>query len=289
MRLLCTISVFILLTFAPYFNVIAQDEPADTPTPTAETTQPPPQEEAEPPDIQQPAPTTTPTKPPQSENGLDDEGLFEDVLEETGTPTGTVGADKPVITSVKISIDAVVVVSYKFANSSDTYSVKYHINMGGETNPAAGIINGNAKIATDISGYLAKSRAFECLLKVSIADIPYEIIYKVTGDNEAEVNVSFRGQILEDWESLCTFLDNSGAKFNTRGNPERWIGVALEKARPPLNKMMTPYDPTKTTTLKFTIPKYTIQDEGLGTADIDGTGVLTIQPNKAPELPKKPQ
>ena len=179
----------------------------------------------------------------------------------------------------KVTIDAVVIVNYTFLNAGENYNVKYHINMGGEINSNVGMIRGNAKVATDIGGFLAKTSAFECLLKVSIADVPYEIMFKKLNDSEADINVSFKGQILEDWESLCTFLDTSGAKFNTRGSPERWIGVALEKAKPSLTKLTTPLDPAKTTTLKFTISKHAVPDEGLGSAEIDGTGVVTIAPS----------
>lgn len=185
-----------------------------------------------------------------------------------------------------LTIDAVVVVNYTLNNES--YIIKYHINMGGDLNADVGMIKGNAKIATDISGYLARTNLFECLLKVSIADVPYEIYFQKMGEKEASVNVAFKGQILEDWESLCTFLDASGAKFNTRGSPERWIGVALEKANPPLTKLEIPVEASKATTLKFSIAKHTIQDEGVGIAEVDGTGVVTLKPaaRRAPKPPR---
>jgi len=208
---------------------------------------------------------------------LPDEEYFEEETPPAMEPAFE-GTDREASSRRKLTIDAVVVVNYTFVNVAENYSVKYHINMGGTINSDVGMIKGNAKIATDISGFLAKSSAFECLLKVSIADVPYEIMFKKTDEKEATINVVFKDQILEDWESLCTFLDTSGAKFNTRGAPERWIGVALEKANPPLTKLTAPLDPQKLTTLKFSISKHNIPDEGLGSAEVDGTGVVTIEP-----------
>ncbi len=178
----------------------------------------------------------------------------------------------------RVTIDAVVVVKYTFSGGADSYSVKYHLNMGGEVAGETGMIKGNARIATDISGYLENNPGLcQCLLKVSISDVPYEVVFKRTSETEADIEVSFKGQILEDWQSLCTFLDASGAKFNTRGAPERWIGLALEKAKPSLTRLTAPLDAEKSTSIKFAIPKYTVEDTGLGDAEIEGTGIVTIE------------
>lgn len=269
-------------------DALAQDEAVDVPVADDAGTDDAPQqpevrEEAPPVEPEKPAePAEKPAGPVEVEGtGLDDEGLFEDALP---ARKKRIGGEKEKMAPGprKLTIDAVVVVNYKFTNPAETYSVKYHINMGGEMNSTAGLIKGNAKVATDIGGFLAKSSAFECLLKVSIADVPYEIIFKEVNEKEADISVAFKGQILEDWESLCTFLDTSGAKFNTRGSPERWIGNALEKAKPPLSKLTAPLERDKTTTLKFSIAKYTIEEEGLGKAEIDGTGVVTIDPERLP-------
>ncbi|MBI2092165.1 MAG: hypothetical protein HYY43_02700 [Deltaproteobacteria bacterium] len=221
------------------------------------------------------------TPPPEEEEIFEEEVLQE--VPEAEAPEGEKGKPLP----RKLTIDAVIVVKYSFGDGVEPYSIKYHINMGGSLKADVGMIKGNAKVATDISGFLAKSSAFECLLKISIADVPYEIMFKKTSEDEADINVSFKDQILEDWESLCTFLDASGAKFNTRGAPERWIGTALEKANPSLSKLSAPIDPKKTTTQKFTISQYTIQDEGLGSAEISGTGVVTIEPERKQGPEKK--
>ena len=247
-------------------------------------------EDVEEPETEAPAGLpTSPRKPTlQQQLPADEEAAEETAGVDEDEQTGE-DEEAPKSTRRKVSIDAVVVVNYSFGVGGDAYSVKYHISMGGDVNADVGVIKGNAKVATDISGFLAKSNMFECVLKVSIADVPYEILFKKVSDNEADLTVSFKGQIMEDWESLCTFLDNSGAKFNTRGAPERWIGSALEKAKPSLNKLNAPLDNGKTTTQKFIIQNHVINDE-LGSAKIEGTGVVTIENRLAPKAtPKNPE
>jgi hypothetical protein len=217
----------------------------------------------------------------------EEEEIFEEELPADTAGTAAPEGEKGKALPRKLTIDAVIVVKYSFGDGGESYSVKYHINMGGSLKADVGMIKGNAKVATDISGFLAKSSAFECLLKISIADVPYEIMFKKTSDDEADINISFKDQILENWESLCTFVDASGAKFNTRGAPERWIGTALEKANPSLSKLSAPINSKKTTTQKFTIQQYTAQDEGLGSAEISGTGVVTIEPERIQGPEKK--
>ncbi len=288
--------------YPPVLKPPADDQTMqDSATPTEEPAAQEQPEQAAPTEEAQPAqPQTTPatqpaaqgvqpTQPKESETGLD-EYIWEEnqrpATPQAGVPGQPGQPSQPGAVKVtgqrKLTIDAVVVVNYKFAKGTDSYNIKYHVNMGGMVPADVGMIKGNAKVATDIGGFLAKSSAFECLLRVSIADIPYEIMFKKLSDKEADINVAFKGQILEDWESLCTFLE--GAKFNTRGLPEKWIGVALEKAKPPLTKLIAPIDPTKTTTLKFAIPKHTVDDEGLGSAEVEGTGVVTIQPAVQPAV-----
>lgn len=234
----------------------------------------------------EPYPPVPPSYQPGLAPGAGEEelGMEEPFLEPELPGIETPGMEMPgVEVGNKIAIDAVVVISYKFSDSAEpSYTIKYHMNMGGEIKQSfgqsVGMIKGNAKIATDISGFLAKSPAFECLLRVSIADIPYEIVFKRINETEADISVSFKGQLLEDWESLCTFIDGSNAKFNTRGAPERVVAIALEKAKPPLNKIETRLEPERETSMRFYISKFTIEDEKLGTIDASGTGVVTIQP-----------
>jgi len=290
-RLIAIIALF-LLAFSGF--AAAQDEQStpqakedetvqQKPAPPVEEVQEEAAEEEPPPSRQEDAkPPAIKEKSGAAAEETFDEGLFEDALEEEAAEKRE---EEAVSGPRKITIDAVVVVKYSFANPAESFSVKYHINLGGEAKQDADLIKGNAKIATDISGFLAKSPAFECLLKVSIADVPYEIMFKKVSDSEADLNVAFKGQILEDWESLCTFLDASESKFNTRGSPEVWIGLALEKAKPSLSKLSAPLTSGKPSSVTFTVPKTTLEDS-LGTTEYEGKGVVTIQPVRQPP-PKK--
>jgi len=277
MRLLAIIIAVLIMAFSP--SAFSAEETV-SPAEEAVTQQKP--ETAEEP-TQEEETKKAPTKPAQAEETFD-EGLFEDVLEDAEPVQGN---DENFSGPRRITFDSVIVVKYSVngAATGAATSLKYHINLSTETKQDVDLAKGNAKIATDISGFLAKSSAFECLLKVSIADVPYEIMFKRTTETEADLNIAFKGQILEDWESLCTFLDASGSKFNTRGAPEIWIGTALEKAKPPLSKIAVPLDPNKATSVTFTIPKTTIEDDA-GISEYEGKGVVTIQPVKRPPPPQ---
>lgn len=226
----------------------------------------------------------TPETPAEKEAPFD-EGLFEDTLEPGKGPAqppsgeGKEGAVGP----RRLTIDAVVTVDYLFFHSPDRFKVKYHLNLGGDVPQDVTVLKGQAKVATDVSGYLAKWEEGECVLKVTIAEVPYEIAFKKNAENEADVEVKFPQPIMEDWESLCTFLDDPNAKLNTRGTPEKWIAVALEKASPPLSRLAAPLSADEATTVRFTIAKHTVQDENIGSAELEGNGVITIQPGKTPE------
>lgn len=181
----------------------------------------------------------------------------------------------------KVTIDTIVYVDYQFYDSSDAFKIKYHINMGGRANLSTAIIRGRAEVATEVTGYLAKSALGQCILDVNIAKVPYEISYRQDRD-EADINVKFRKEIFETWESTCTFIGGITKPFKTQGPPERWIEPALEKAIPPITSIIAPLKPGESTTTKFDIPEYTVIEEGLGNAVIKGTGVVTIQPIAKP-------
>jgi hypothetical protein len=284
--------IFLLLTASMAGSLALSEEKPAAQTQAAEKEEA--AEEERP--AEQPPPIAPAPKAPTDQDEYFDEGLFEDVPPEErgGVPSKPAAAPRSDetdaekgVTPRKITLDAVVIVNYAYSDSGESYNVKHHISAGGEITPDIGIIKSKASIATDISGYLAKTSLFECLLKITISDVPFELAFKKISETEADINISFKEQILENWESLCTFLDTSAAKFNTIGAPERWIGIALEKTSPPLSKIVAPIDAKKTTTLKFSAQKQSIPDEPLGTAQIEVTGVLTIQPQKKQaETPK---
>lgn len=188
----------------------------------------------------------------------------------------------------KVSIDTVIHVDYQFFDSTDAFKVKYHINMGGNANLATSLIKGNAEIATEVTGYLSKWATGQCVLDVSIAKTPYEIKYSQS-ENQADISIMFKKEISETWESTCTFVGGS-KPFKTQGPPEKWIEDALKRASPPLGSVEAPLEKGEASTTTFTIPEYTVIEEGLGSAKVKGTGVITIQPagKKGPQSKEEP-
>lgn len=177
-----------------------------------------------------------------------------------------------------IIIDAVVYVDYQFFGSSDAFKVKYHINMGGAANISTAIIKGDAEIATEVTGYLAKWPQGQCILDITIAKVPYEISYRQSGSDEADMNIQFKKEINEKWESTCTFIGGVTKPFKTEGQPEKWIEGALQKTSPPLSSIAAPLEADEATSITFNISEYTVLEEGLGSATVKGTGIVTIQP-----------
>lgn len=179
----------------------------------------------------------------------------------------------------KITLDAVVYVDYQFFESPDAFKIKYHINMGGNANLATALITGNAEIATEVTGFLAKWGSGQCILDVSVSKTPYEIAYNSAAD-EADISVKFKNPITEKWESTCSFMGAPAKPFKTEGTSEKWISDALEKTTPPLSAIAAPLEAGGSSSLNFTIPEYTVIEEGLGSAQVKGTGIITIQPVK---------
>ncbi len=203
------------------------------------------------------------------------EVIVDDVLDDI------IPEDQPIIGPKKITIDMVVYVDYQFFESSDAFKVKYHINMGGNANLSTALIKGTAEIATEVTGYLAKWPQGQCILNVSIAKVPYEITYQQTGEDEADLNILFKKDITESWTSTCTFIGATATQpFKTQGPPEQWIAGALERASPPISSIVAPVGEGETTSTTFDIPEYTVVEEGLGTATVNGTGIVSIEPKK---------
>lgn len=208
-----------------------------------------------------------------------DEGLFEDIL-----PNSQPKA-KP--NEWMISLAANIKVNYTFNDvSRDSFTITYHITLGGPATAGNAMVRGNAKITTEISGFLAKWGSGQCLLQVSVPNIPYEMTAVRDGESKAKLSLSFKQKILEDWQSLCTFLDAPDSRFYTRGEPEKWIGDALQKANPDLNAFEMGISDKEKTEKKFKIAKYSVKDGSIGTAEVEGSGTITIQPPTQPEEKK---
>lgn len=205
--------------------------------------------------------------------------LVEDVVEEEIEPEPLPPEERPAqATPKKVTIDAVLFSDFTpSVDSLSPYKVKYHINMSGRANIGAAVIRGNAEIATDVTGFLAKWPGGQCLLTVSIAKVPYEIRYSQTDPDEANISIDFKKEITENWESNCTFLDG-GKPLKTMGDTEKFFNRSLRAASPPINSIIAPIEPGETTTTRVVFSEEEILEEYLGTYKISGTGVVTIEP-----------
>jgi hypothetical protein len=179
--------------------------------------------------------------------------------------------------SWEISITGAIVMDYIFNNSSDSFTVKYRWEIKGSVNAATAVIKGDATIDAEVEGPLSKWPTGECRLFITIPKIPYELTFRKTNEETSSLRLVFKRTISEDWQSKCTFKDAPDAKFETRGEPERWLTRALEKARPPLKSIVANLGEEETTTT-FVINKQILNDPPLGSGEIEGTGVITISP-----------
>lgn len=249
---------------------VAPEEPPAPPEPEATEEDVEETEEAAP-EEEPPSPRSLlPTGPRPGESITNTTPTTENTTEE-GEPVGP----------LKLTFDAVVTMDYTFFNSADTFKVKYHINMNGDVSQNIGIIKTNATTVAEPNGYYAKWPTGQCLLSISIASVPCEIRYRRIANKEVEFSFTFEKSILEDWESMCTFIDAPGKQFNTRGNPEKWFDAAMLKAKPSFKKLNVTISPDETTSLRISIPKHTVTDEGLGSAEVEGLGIITLQPEGA--------
>lgn len=227
-------------------------------------------------------PTTdsaAPVAKPDTDNF--DQGLFEDALPQAKLPKAKPG-------EWMVSLSADIIFNYTFFDSAkDNVKVTYHVELGGPMTAQASMIRGSAKIKTDVEGYLAKWNTGQCLLQVNIADVPYELTVVREGDTQLQLGLTFKQKILEDWQSLCTFLDSPDSRFYTKGEPEKWIGEALQKADPDLKEFSMAISDKEKTSTEFKISKYTVKDGNIGSADISGSGTITVTPPVHPPEDKK--
>lgn len=211
-----------------------------------------------------------------------DEGLFEDVL-----PALQPGKAKA--TEWLISVAADITVNYTFTDNAtrDNFKITYHINLSNPVGSFPAVARGSATIKTEIAGYLAKWTTGQCLLQVNVAAVPYEMNVTREGDDKMRLALQFKQKILEDWQSLCTFIDAPDSRFYTRGEPEKWISDALQKAEPSLDKLLATTNTKTKTETKFKILKYTVNDGRIGKADVEGSGSVVIEPPVQPPDEKK--
>ncbi|OGQ05398.1 MAG: hypothetical protein A2W61_05820 [Deltaproteobacteria bacterium RIFCSPLOWO2_01_44_7] len=180
----------------------------------------------------------------------------------------------------KIEVDGSINLNYVFAESPDTFLVNYKVHLDGMVRNKVDIVKGKGQITADIKGFLAKWPTGECQLKINVGEFPFEMIYNQVDESKVRVDIKMEDTILENWESNCKFVDAPGSKFNTKGNPERWVSGALKRTAPSFRDLQLPVDRLHrdTTTLNFTIDRYLVPDPPLGSVEIEGKGTVKIIP-----------
>ena len=179
----------------------------------------------------------------------------------------------------EIIIEATFTVDYIFAESlgsSSGFIIKYTFKIQGNINANVAVIKGNADIKTEVEGFLSKWPTGDCKLSINLPKIPFTMTFRKVGDEKAKVSLRFKGGIQEQWESKCTF--QGGEEFITTGPPEKWLTKALAKTSPPLRSLVAKIDPdSEKTTATFTVRKFNVKDDPIGSAQIEGSGTLTIR------------
>ncbi|MFH1830318.1 MAG: hypothetical protein ABH871_06040 [Pseudomonadota bacterium] len=179
-----------------------------------------------------------------------------------------------------VKINAAIRANYVFNNSPDSFLVKYRFTVEGQANAATAVISGSSEINAEVEGFLAKWPTGECRLDITIPRAPFELTFNRSGEDKGSISLKFKQRILENWKSKCSFTDAPGARFETMGEPEKWLTQALDKARPPLRSIVTDITDEETTT-SFVITKEIVDDPPLGSVEIEGTGVITVTPGSA--------
>ena len=142
------------------------------------------------------------------------------------------------------------------------------------------LVKGSGQITTGINGFLAKWPTGECALNISVGDLPFEMVFNKIAEEQVHVDIRIVGELSENWESNCTFIDAPGSKFHTSGTPEKWVIRALKRPIPSFSDLTIPIDRLHkmTTTLKFQIEQFLIPDPPLGSAELKGGGTIQIIP-----------
>ncbi|MFH0799620.1 MAG: hypothetical protein V2A66_05495 [Pseudomonadota bacterium] len=190
------------------------------------------------------------------------------------------GAPREGETRWNVTITGAVIVNYVFNEEASNFTVKYRWEVKGQANAETAVIHGDAEFNAEVAGPLSKWPTGECKLEITVPKVPFELTFRRSNEQKGSMKLVFKRAITEDWQSKCTFTDAPNAKFDTRGSPETWLTKAMDKARPPLRDIIADMG-TEEKTTRFVINKEIIPDPPLGSAEIEGTGVITIKPGGA--------
>lgn len=217
-------------------------------------------------------PESEPSPPPETPEEIKEE------VKEAVKEISEVEREGDLGETLKVGIEGQVSLSYVFAESPDSFLITYRFSLDGLVRNKIDVLKGRATVSADVKGLLAKWPTGECNLQINVSEVPYELIFNKFKEEEARVEIRFLETILEKWQSLCNFADAPGAKFNTTGNPEKWLDAALQKTSPGLRDILAPLSPREITMIDFTIARYQLPDAPLGSVEIEGKGKVTIAP-----------
>lgn len=221
------------------------------------------------------APLFAQLPPPQEEKVSDETKAAVEVINEAAQK-GDLGEE-----AHRITVQGQADLNYVFAESPDSFIVTYKFRMEGVAKNQVDIIKGMAEITTGIEGFLAKWPTGECALNISVGEFPFEIVFNKTEEEQIRLDIRFIGDILEKWESNCSFIDTP-SKFHTSGTPEQWVIKALKRPTPSFTDLTIPIDRLhrETSKMKFEIESFLIPDPPLGSAELKGKGTLTVSPER---------
>lgn len=181
----------------------------------------------------------------------------------------------------QLTLDMAALAEYTFYDTLDHYGIKYHLKL---TCPKIDMTkrmsdcSGKAEITTQVDGFLAKGGNIECKLQTIPSETPYEINIIRTPDNRCKVKVTLSKTIVEDWQSVCVFLDDPLAKFVTKGEPEKLLQAALDRAEPKLAELGLDDCGSGNASVSLKVPQYKIDEVNLGYWEIEGFGSLAFEP-----------
>lgn len=195
-------------------------------------------------------------------------------------------AASPVIAgeAYRVEADIGVTLDYVFINSTDNFVVKYAMKLEGEVGDDAALVRGVASVKPLVVGFYAKWDLSGCALNVRVDDIPFEIHFSKPGEKSVRLRIG-HGDFSEAWMTSCTFYDKPGTRVVTDAGEEiQWLAKGLERVFLPLREIQLPIDPEqlKPTKFHFDMDPFTVGDDPVGEAVIEGQMTLKVIPINTP-------
>ncbi len=177
-----------------------------------------------------------------------------------------------------IDISGTVNASYSFEDIPNKFDIIYTWTLSGSMRGKSGVIRGNAVITAEVESALATWKTGECTLNINIPTIPFEIRFTPENDTQKKLRLVFKKVINEIWESKCRYFETPDMRFDTRGEPEKWLIRAFERADPSFKSIIVTVDPDSETSAPIHINRETLDDTPLGEMEVSGKALVTITP-----------